>query len=898
MTKLLAALFLLSPLAANATTYYIDFATGNDANAGTSKGSPWQHQPYMNNWAGTYSHAAGDRFIFKGGVSWPASCFGWEVQRGGSFGSPDYYGVDQTWFTGGSFTHPVIDGQSARETIMFIGTGTPYSATAHNLQFDQLDFKGVYWNRAINRTDPAVHFVLPADGTTNVMFSNLSFGPWSYGPSATTDPMVVCGGESIAPFNQSWTFTNVVVDGGPSNAIQSQSSGSFGPYGGKLLNCTFRNMVTILRGNPGVEVSHCNLGPSYVSFDAGQHDNIINFVAGGTHMVHDSYLHDSSSIGILINFNAGELDYIWNNLFYNATQNAMISIDTGNVDGAYNFWNNTIAPNSAFQAFRIVNVVSPVGGKLGLVNNHVIQNGANLVNYDPGASLTAVTNQNNILQTIGQASVTGYTPSNLWQPVQVTAPTAGAGQNLSTVLSGVLNTDLLGVARPKAQGWDVGAYEFAQTAAPAGNLSFSASGYSAAENGGFVVVTVNRTGGTAGAVSVNVATGGGTATPGHDYTANSGVLSWADGTTGARSFSIAILPSGDTALTNRTFNVTLSAATGGAVITGTNPAVVTIQMNPPPTQFVFTITSMNPASGVAVAATADANGAGAGATAFTRSYFQGASVTLVAPGTAGANTFTRWTKDGATLAATPSITVAADVAHTFSAVYGTPPPPAQFQLTVNSSPAAAIVTVAPADVNGAASGTAPFSRLYASNTLMSVSVPSAGFVKWQLDGGDYAVSAATNVLMGAAHSLLAIYAATNGGTIALSAPSYAVQSTGGSVTVTVQPAGSSNVQRTVHYSTADASAVAGTDYTAASGTLTFAANSNVAQTVNVPVTNTGAIGGPNRIFSFHLDSPTGGAALGLSQALVTIVGQTLVGVQGTLKFTTGTTFTGGIILKP
>ena len=33
--------------AANAATHYVDYATGNDSNAGTSTGSPWKHAPGM-----------------------------------------------------------------------------------------------------------------------------------------------------------------------------------------------------------------------------------------------------------------------------------------------------------------------------------------------------------------------------------------------------------------------------------------------------------------------------------------------------------------------------------------------------------------------------------------------------------------------------------------------------------------------------------------------------------------------------------------------------------------------------------------------------------------------------------------------------------------------------------
>src|SRR5436190_22352592 len=70
---LLASLVLA--LNSSATTYYIDYSAGSDSSSGNSKSSPWQRHPFMKGFAGSYSHSAGDRFIFKGGVTWPNACF-------------------------------------------------------------------------------------------------------------------------------------------------------------------------------------------------------------------------------------------------------------------------------------------------------------------------------------------------------------------------------------------------------------------------------------------------------------------------------------------------------------------------------------------------------------------------------------------------------------------------------------------------------------------------------------------------------------------------------------------------------------------------------------------------------------------------------------------------------
>lgn len=107
-----------------------------------------------------------------------------------------------------------------------------------------------------------------------------------------------------------------------------------------------------------------------------------------------------------------------------------------------------------------------------------------------------------------------------------------------------------------------------------GNLQLSAPTYTIAENGGSLIVTVDRMSGSSGAASVNYATANGTATAGSDYTATSGTLNWAAGDAASKTFSIPIL---DDALQegSETLTVTLSGASGAA-LGSTTSATLTI----------------------------------------------------------------------------------------------------------------------------------------------------------------------------------------------------------------------------------------------------------------------------------------------------------------------------------
>ena len=91
--------------------------------------------------------------------------------------------------------------------------------------------------------------------------------------------------------------------------------------------------------------------------------------------------------------------------------------------------------------------------------------------------------------------------------------------------------------------------------------------------------------------------------------------------------------------------------------------------------------------------------------------------------------------------------------------------------------------------------------------------------------------------------------------------SYSVSQTAGSLTVTVNRGGNGTGAVTVDYATADGTAVAGTNYTATKGTLSWALNDSAAKTFAVPVNGSPAFSGTKSL-TVTLSNPTGGATLG------------------------------------
>ena len=135
-----------------------------------------------------------------------------------------------------------------------------------------------------------------------------------------------------------------------------------------------------------------------------------------------------------------------------------------------------------------------------------------------------------------------------------------------------------------------------------GSLQFSTSGYTGAENGGPITITVTRTGGSLGQVSVDAATttSGSTATSNVDYVPITTTLTWANGDATPKTFTVS--PIDDSTVEGaEVVNVVLSNPSGGAVIGSPSTAAVTISDSESP---LPTITDISPSSGTILGGTA------------------------------------------------------------------------------------------------------------------------------------------------------------------------------------------------------------------------------------------------------------------------------------------------------
>ena len=220
--------------AAAATTHYVA-ANGSDSNNGTSTSTPWLHAPGMPSCSGScasYTPQAGDRFIFRGGDTWhfgnsgstPYTGGTWTWTWNGSSGNPIYLGVDQTWFTGASWTRPILNADNPPSTTEVANcahqTGTSntmWSAESkHFVQLDNFEITGVC-NDATSQNNGNSDYIDNVS-SHDMTYSNLYMHGWTNttfgcgsGGSCVSIMMFYGGSGGGLPTND--IYDHIIVDG-------------------------------------------------------------------------------------------------------------------------------------------------------------------------------------------------------------------------------------------------------------------------------------------------------------------------------------------------------------------------------------------------------------------------------------------------------------------------------------------------------------------------------------------------------------------------------------------------------------------------------------------------------------------------------------------------------------
>ena len=439
--------FMFLPAFASAATYYIDFTGGSDSNNGTAKVTSWQHAPGMAGFTGSYSHTAGDRFIFKGGTTWPASALPLTIANDGASSNRDYYGIDDTWYTGGSYSKPIFDGEYTDNTLIMI------------TNVDHVNIDGLELKRVTHATLNWGYGLIVGGDTTNVTISNCYLHGWRTG-AATDDAH---GGVIIAY----GPATSTVIEN-----CEIENSENSAAWSGVAVR-----MVGVIRNSEIHDVSSAVLFTT--DFDGSQLYNVsypqpgfdVSYHANGVYLdpqamgtttgyIRNSTFHDVDGGANMAYPNPYDATvYVYNNLFYGVISDQMaIEIDPydygqNQTSGAVYIYNNTGSLESGQPFVHVVDRGgAPKLATLVVRNNHLIGTGVTVHDGVVG-TVDSVTSNTNLMQTLAAAATDGYTLGGLWEPTA-----SGDGVDAGVDLSGVFAADRNGEVRTAP--WDIGTYEY------------------------------------------------------------------------------------------------------------------------------------------------------------------------------------------------------------------------------------------------------------------------------------------------------------------------------------------------------------------------------------------------------------------------------------------------------
>ncbi|WP_412468438.1 Calx-beta domain-containing protein [Pedobacter sp. KLB.chiD] len=457
------------------------------------------------------------------------------------------------------------------------------------------------------------------------------------------------------------------------------------------------------------------------------------------------------------------------------------------------------------------------------------------------------------------------------------------------------------------------------------NASVAINNISVVENvtGGLATFTVTLTGAVQNSFTVNFATSNGTAVQQLDYTATTGTITFPAGSvSGATQIFTVPISDDNIAEASETFSATLSGITGSVTIatatgtaTITDNDVATVSISATPTTYdeaagnaTFTVTLNTAVQDAFTVDFATANG-----TATAGSDYTAKNGTLTFPAGSGA---------GAIQTFTVSITNdnVVEPVETFTVILSNPTgglvtiaaATATATITDNDNSVATITAGTSGNENGPVNGTFGVNLSNPSSTDTQITYNLSGTAT---EGSDYAtivtktitipagqtigaitipvltdnvvegIETVTATLVSSNSPLVTVATApanktatlnildNNAATVSISATPASVSEAAGTATFTVTL--STAVQRAfdVTYATTNATAIAGSDYTATSGTLNFPANSasGTTLTFTVPINNDNLVE-PSETFNGTLTGVTGGlVTIGTGSAVVTII---------------------------
>ncbi|MFA5962252.1 MAG: hypothetical protein WC848_06225 [Parcubacteria group bacterium] len=504
----------------HAATYYIDYSNGSDTNNGTSTSTPWKLAPGMRgcsvgdtggncNAKRVSGGTPGDRFIFKGGVTWPraALSFNWYFGSG-TTANPIYFGVDKAWYAGGAWSRPVMDAEDNEPYPSPENYYTMMAIYGDGFVVDNLEFKGLAQLADTNPIYPGMLTVGTSIASVQgIEVKNCYFHGWSHGGTAVHDNMMVLSTVLWDTPDMNLKIHDNVWDGSDTTkdmalAYKGSAGHFYNNYVGDMSNMYVGVNEGYMWGNSfinigigrGIDCTFINGVSDYFSFDCtthgntdetygthyGYYNNYSDHVGGGANLIYYPEPSGSTTVfnnvvvddgnqtmqlGALYMTPSNTFGYnIFNNTFQVTATNGTINGGTGGGDG------------SRFSFAKIQNnhiISSPIGSSINMSN-----------------ITTTTTQDHNLDQTAEVALAAGYlsTQTHPYSPQASNSSTVNSGTVLSLICSGLsdvapsliatacLSDTTLGVtydavnhavtgdgkaAILRGASWDIGAYEYA-----------------------------------------------------------------------------------------------------------------------------------------------------------------------------------------------------------------------------------------------------------------------------------------------------------------------------------------------------------------------------------------------------------------------------------------------------
>jgi hypothetical protein len=454
----------LPAAAQSGRTFYIDYASGSNSNPGT-KASPWKTHPYMQTAASctgsgstpSYSHQAGDHFIFKGGVSWPVGCFNLSVKAGGTSGSPDYYGVDSSWFAGSSFTRPLFDLNFSVPS----GNDVIETNSLGNIVFDNFEIRnqgiagscssacggsgGTQW-----ATQAAFEFL----GSSNMTVKNSYIHDWVTTHTGNCNNFLNYSAGAI--FGATLVDT-VEISGenswyGPSHTPLTFGGGIQEPPGTMGTEVRNSKIHGTMAGCFSIRSCHDNelyhITSQHGALDGCPHSQVVESDDAVPDTIYNNLIHDNGGAGQGVGVVIYECarPNIYNNVMYNNNAgggNGHILIgDTqycasngGSSSDVANVYNNTLDCSNGVYCVATDSKGS-LPGTINLENNIFITNGSNAVALQSGVA--KFNSSNNYTMSTSEASTYGFTSARKYAPSSSNPNVSSKTVNLLNLATGSL----------------------------------------------------------------------------------------------------------------------------------------------------------------------------------------------------------------------------------------------------------------------------------------------------------------------------------------------------------------------------------------------------------------------------------------------------------------------------